>query len=93
MAKKDILIFMSDQHTPHVSGYFGNNADTPNMDALAKNGTNFSCCYSSCPLCVPARMSMMSGQYAKKTGVYIVDVVRSLAFQSVGTGGTVDLLS
>ena len=36
---------------------------------LAKCGTVFDAAYTSCPLCVPARMSMMSGRLASKTGI------------------------
>lgn len=38
MAKKDILIFMSDQHTPHVSGYFGK---TPSFMNEALEGQKY----------------------------------------------------
>ena len=58
---KDILIFMSDQHSPCYSGWLGGNVDTPNLDALAADGVRFDNAYTACPLCVPARMAMMSG--------------------------------
>lgn len=70
MKKTDILIFMSDQHTPYYSSFYGNNVDTPNLDALCLDGTRFDEAYTSCPLCVPARMSMLSGQRAAKTGIF-----------------------
>jgi len=68
--KKDILIFISDQHSGATMGFAGADVDTPNMDALRTEGTNFSNAYTPCPLCVPARMSFMSGQDASHTGVF-----------------------
>ncbi len=70
MAIRDILIFMSDQHTPYISGWRGGFADTPNLDRLCAEGTRFDEAYTACPLCVPARMAMMSGLLAQKTGVF-----------------------
>lgn len=43
---------------------------TPNMDALAAEGVLFENAYTSCPLCVPARMSMLTGRLPSHTGVY-----------------------
>ncbi len=37
---------------------------TPNLDALAKEGVNFTNAYSTAPLCTPARASMFTGNYA-----------------------------
>ncbi len=67
---KDILIFMSDQHTPYISGWKGGLADTPNLDRLCAEGTRFEEAYTACPLCVPARMAMMSGLLPQKTGIF-----------------------
>lgn len=70
MHKKDILIFLSDQHSGFCSGYAGDKVvRTPNLDRIAAAGTVFDAAYTSCPLCIPARMSMLSGQLPSKTGV------------------------
>jgi len=68
--RPDILVFMSDQHTPYFSGYLGRNVDTPALDALVRDGVNFANTYTTCPLCVPARMSMLSGLMPYRTGIY-----------------------
>jgi len=69
--KKDILVFLSDQHSGSCTGYAGDSiVRTPNLDRIAEKGTAFKNAYTSCPLCVPARMSMLSGQLPSKTGVY-----------------------
>ncbi len=67
---KDILLYISDQHSWHQQGYAGDPiVRTPNLDRIAKSGTAFQNCYTAYPLCVPARMSMMTGQYASTCGV------------------------
>lgn len=66
---KDLLVFISDQHSPLWSGFAGGKADTPVLEEVCSSGTSFSQCYTSCPLCVPARMSMLSGKLPSKNGV------------------------
>ncbi|ETP72955.1 arylsulfatase A family protein [Lachnospiraceae bacterium JC7] len=73
MSQPDILFFMSDQHTPYFSGFGGNNVDTPEMDSLCRDGIRFSEAYSNCPLCVPARLSMLSSLRPAKTGIFTLD--------------------
>lgn len=68
--KKDILLFFSDQHSYGLAGYAGNSiVRTPWMDRLAGEGTVMTQAMTSCPLCAPARMSLMTGQYATRIGV------------------------
>ncbi|MDD3429667.1 MAG: sulfatase-like hydrolase/transferase [Oscillospiraceae bacterium] len=70
MIKPDILLFMSDQHAPQYMGGGLMPVDTPNLDLLRKEGTTFTQAYTACPLCVPARMAMLSGMQASKTGIF-----------------------
>lgn len=65
----DILLFMSDQHSACQMSHAGGIAHTPNMDRLAENGVSFTRTYTSCPLCVPARMSFLSGMLPTRTGI------------------------
>lgn len=66
----DICLYISDQHAFEVQGYAGNKViDTPNLDRIAKQGTAFMNAYTPYPVCVPARMSMLSSLYASKNGV------------------------
>ncbi len=70
MSKKDILVFISDQHSWQQQGYAGDKlVRTPNLDRIAASGTVMMNSYTSYPLCVPARMSMMSSQLASHCGV------------------------
>lgn len=69
MEQKNILVFMSDQHAPAMSGYLGGLARTPTLEAMAENGISFDAAYTACPLCVPARMAFLSGRLPSKTGI------------------------
>jgi len=52
---------MSDQHSKHFLGCYGNElVRTPNLDRLAASGTVFTDAYCPSPLCVPSRMSFMT---------------------------------
>ena len=66
---KDILIFLSDQHSPLYSGFSGGKARTPAFDRLCRQGLRFDNCYTPCPLCVPARMALLSGRLPSENGV------------------------
>lgn len=66
----DILVFMSDQHGADYCGWGSVPVDTPNLNAIRQNGTSFDAAYTPCPLCVPARMSMMSGLLPSRTGIF-----------------------
>ncbi|MHC4872806.1 MAG: sulfatase-like hydrolase/transferase [Planctomycetota bacterium] len=68
--KPNIIVIMSDQHNPHILGCTGNDiVRTPNLDKLAQTGTNFTNAYTPSPLCVPARMSFMTGEYGSDINV------------------------
>lgn len=76
MKQPDILVFMSDQHSPEFSGWGSVRTDTPVLDRLREEGTSFDAAYTSCPLCVPARMSMLSSLLPSRTGIFgNVDVI------------------
>lgn len=65
MTRPNILVICSDQHHPLMSGYRGHPyVETPNLDALAASGTAFTNAYCNSPVCVPSRMSFMTGKYA-----------------------------
>lgn len=71
----NILYIFSDQHRFCDTGFSGNTeVETPNLDALAKRGAWFSSCYSTCPLCVPARGSILTGCHALHHGAVANDL-------------------
>lgn len=68
--KKDILLYMSDQHAYQLQGYAGNPVvRTKMLDWLAAHGTVMTNAMTACPLCVPARAAMISGQLPSNNGV------------------------
>ena len=64
MKRPNILILYTDQQRWDALGANGNDEiRTPNLDALAARGTNFSRHFVQNPVCMPSRVSMLSGQY------------------------------
>jgi len=62
--RPNLLFLFSDQHTQRIAGCYGGLPDlTPNLDRLAAQGVTFDNTYCPSPLCVPSRMSMLSGRY------------------------------
>lgn len=69
--KPDFLLFLSDQHDGRIQSHMGAPViRTPNLDALAADGVTFTDAYTTCPLCVPARMSLLTGKLPCHTGVF-----------------------
>lgn len=62
---------MSDEHAPMFSGAYGHPlVQTPHLDKLASDGVLFENAYCNSPLCVPSRMSFMTGRYIHHIGVW-----------------------
>ncbi len=69
MAPKHILILFCDQLRADCIGACGNEEiQTPAMDALVADSTVYNRCITPSPVCVPARLSLMSGHYAARHG-------------------------
>ena len=69
--RPNLLYIHSDQHSPHVTGCYGNNlVETPNLDRLAADGVVFDNAYCCSPICVPSRMSMLSGRHPFQNEVW-----------------------
>ncbi|MCF7848664.1 MAG: sulfatase-like hydrolase/transferase [Kiritimatiellales bacterium] len=67
----NILIIQTDEHSPHVLGCYGNSiVQTPALDSLASAGVVFTSAYCQDPICVPSRMSMLTGRMGSDVGVY-----------------------
>ena len=67
--KPNIIFFLCDDAGIDLFGcYVGQSRfKTPNIDALAKEGTRFESCHAA-PLCGPSRCLLMTGRYAFRTG-------------------------
>ena len=61
--RPNILLIMTDQQRGDALGIEGHPVlQTPNLDVLASSGVRFGRAYSTCPVCIPARRSLMTGQ-------------------------------
>lgn len=58
----NVLMICTDHWPSALMGCAGKqNMMTPTLDTLAENGIRFDNVYSTCPVCIPARRSMMTG--------------------------------
>ena len=69
--RPNILLIMTDEHAPMYSSAYGHPlVQSPNMDRLAEEGVTFDAAYCNSPLCLPSRMSFMTGRYIHKIGAF-----------------------
>ena len=68
--RPNILLIMADQLRADVLSCAGGDAGTPALDEIAAEGIRFTECCTVSPLCVPARISLMTGLYPHTTGVW-----------------------
>jgi len=64
-----VLILADDQGWGDLSISGNSNLQTPNIDAIAKNGVTFDRFYVS-PVCSPTRAELLTGRYFPRVGVY-----------------------
>ncbi|HEU5339820.1 sulfatase-like hydrolase/transferase, partial [Edaphobacter sp.] len=71
-SQPNIILFLSDQFRWDFLGANGLNGSTrtPNLDALAANGKNFTHAVTNQPVCAPSRSVLMTSRYATETGVW-----------------------
>ena len=63
MPKPNVLFIMTDQQRFDTIAALGNqHIYTPNLDRLVRRGIAFTRCYSTCPVCVPARYTYRTGR-------------------------------
>ena len=66
----NILLILTDQHRLSAVGAYGASpCQTPHIDRLAREGTRFENAYTTCPVCTPARASIITGQYPHNHGM------------------------
>jgi len=71
MNKPHIFLILSDQHNARIAGFAGDSyIRTPHLDNLASESVSLENCYCPSPLCVPSRMSMLTGQLPSSTNVW-----------------------
>ena len=98
--KKNVLMICTDHWPGSLLGCAGrNDIMTPTLDYLAQNGIRFENCYSECPVCIPARRTLMTGLSPRRHGdrVYsdrmempdvptLADTFRQNGYQTLAVG-------
>ncbi len=73
--RPNVLVILPDEWRAQATGYNRDpNVHTPALDRLATESASFDTAISGCPVCCPARASMMTGQFPLTNGVFINDV-------------------
>lgn len=68
--KPNIILILTDQHRLSALGCYGPTpCRTPHIDRLASEGIRFETAYTVCPVCSPARASIMTGLYPHAHGI------------------------
>ena len=68
--KPNILIILTDDQGYHDVSYYGSeDLQTPNIDALRKDGMRFDNFLTNSPVCAPTRAALLSGRYPDRVGV------------------------
>lgn len=66
----NIIWIFGDQHRAQSLGFRGDpNLSTPNLDRLAVQGKSFDEALVNCPLCSPARGSLLTSNYPHRAVV------------------------
>ena len=69
-SRPNIIFLLADDQRADALSCAGNELiQTPNLDALAKEGQRFTNAYSVAPICKPSRVSFLLGQYQRTHGV------------------------
>lgn len=66
--KPDVLVILTDQWNPRYTSWENPQVRTPNLDRIAREGMIFDACYVTSPVCMPARVSLITGLYPHNAG-------------------------
>ncbi len=73
--KPNMLFILMDHYLYYRHGWDqGPKIQTPYFDKLCQEGTQFTRCYSSNPLCGPSRRSILTGQFSHNHGEVLNDI-------------------
>lgn len=96
--KPNILLITADQMRADAIGIVNNLVVTPNLDKIAKDGTQFTRAYCTSPVCTPSRASILTGRYphcngawniglsVKEDEVTICDLLKKVGYRTVAVG-------
>jgi len=75
LKRPNVVLVFGDQWRAQATGYAGDpNVKTPRLDRLAEESVNFTHAVSGCPVCSPARASLLTGQLPLTHRVIVNDV-------------------
>ena len=75
-----LLITTDQQRGRDCTGIDGHSIlETPHLDQLANEGVYFPKAYTPCPVCIPARVVIMTGQSPYRTG-YFWNTTKTMTF-------------
>ncbi len=66
--RPNILWITSEDNSPMLGCYGDQQATSPNLDQLAREGFRYTRAYANCPVCAPARNTIITGVYAASNG-------------------------
>jgi uncharacterized sulfatase len=66
--RPNILWLVAEDINPHLGCFGDTNANTPNLDRLAAKGLRFPNCWSTAPVCAPARTALITGMSPASLG-------------------------
>ncbi len=70
-ATPNVLLIYADDLNMDLATFGHPTVRTPNLDRLAARGVRFSRSYCPLPLCLPSRVSLMTGQRPNRTGCFL----------------------
>ncbi|HEX5078076.1 MAG TPA: sulfatase-like hydrolase/transferase [Geminicoccaceae bacterium] len=72
----NVLLVLVDQWPGRLLGVSGHPViQTPTIDAIARSGVRFTRAYSECPICIPARRTLMTGTTTRTHGDRVFNTV------------------
>ena len=70
-SRPNIVVIVSDDHGREAVGCYGNKViQTPNIDALAREGIRFTNAFATVASCSPSRSVLLSGSYSHSNAMY-----------------------
>ncbi len=69
-SRPNILWFVVDDMSANFSCYGENTIETPHVDRLAREGTNFTRAFVTAPVCSPCRSALITGMYQTSIGAH-----------------------
>jgi len=67
--RPNVLIIYTDQQRLDSLSCYNKHAKTPNLDNLAQQGARLDNYFVNAPVCMPSRMSMLTGRYCSSLGI------------------------